>query len=319
MIVEFAGGVGGAKLARGLALALPAGELTVIVNVADDFTLYGLHISPDLDTVMYTLAGLVDPVQGWGVAGDTTHTLDAITAYGNEPWFKLGDRDFATHIVRTERLRQGERLTAVTAALSRSLDVKSALLPVTDDPIATMVTTPVGELAFQDYFVARRQADDVLAVRFAGSDHASATAEALAAIAGATLVIIGPSNPIVSIGPMLAISGVEAALTATGAPVIAVSPIVGGKALKGPADRMLATLGHEVSALGVARLYRAVADALVIDEVDRGLAVDIEALGLKTLVTNTVMGGDEDRRRFAREILDWSAHVFTSGRTPVLA
>lgn len=303
MIVELAGGVGGAKLARGLALALPAGGLTVVVNTGDDFDLFGLRICPDLDTVMYTLAGIVDPVPGWGVAGDTVRTLNAMARYGRDPWFKLGDQDFATHILRTERLRQGVSLTAVTAELAVALGVASVVLPMTDDMVATLIDTPAGRLAFQDYFVARRQIDDVLGVEFDGSQHAAPTAEVLAAIAAAELIIVAPSNPIVSVGPIRALPGMEPALRSAAAPVVAVSPIVGGRALKGPADRMLATLGHEVSAAGVAALYAPFADALVIDESDRGLAPRVEAMGLATLVTGTVMGGDDDRRRLAEDVL----------------
>lgn len=303
MIVELAGGVGGAKLARGLALALPDGELTVLVNTGDDFELYGLRICPDLDTVMYTLAGIVDPGPGWGVEGDTTRTLAAIAEYGRDPWFKLGDRDFATHILRTERLRQGATLTEVTRELSSALGVRSTILPMTDDPVATLIDAPAGRLAFQDYFVARRQADDVLGVVFEGVERARASAAVVSALAEADLIIVGPSNPIVSIGPILEVPGVRSALAMAGAPVIAISPIVGGRALKGPADRMLGTLGHEVSAAGVAGLYASFADAVVIDESDRDLAPRIEAMGLAPLVTKTVMGGDADRRRLAEDVL----------------
>lgn len=303
MIVELAGGVGGAKLARGLALALPDGDLTVVVNTGDDFDLYGLRICPDLDTVMYTLAGIVDPGPGWGVEGDTTRTLAAIAAYGRDLWFKLGDRDFATHILRTERLRQSVTLTEVTAELSSALGVRNAILPMTDDQVATLIDAPTGRLAFQDYFVARRQADDVLGVVFEGAEQAQASPAAVVALAAAELIIVGPSNPIVSVGPILEVPGFRSALAMTTAPVIAVSPIVGGKALKGPADRMLATLGHEVSAAGVAALYASFADAIVIDESDHDLAPRIEQMGLVPLVTNTVMGGDADRRRLADEVL----------------
>jgi LPPG:FO 2-phospho-L-lactate transferase len=312
MIVELAGGVGGAKLARGLALALPPGGLTVVVNTADDFDLYGLRICPDLDTVMYTLAGIVDPGPGWGVAGDTTRTLEAIARFGRDPWFKLGDQDFATHILRTELLRQGRPLTAVTRELATALGIESAILPMTDDQVTTLVDTPAGRLAFQDYFVARRQADDVLGVSFEGAERAAASPDALAAIAAAELIVIGPSNPIVSVGPILAVPGFLAALTLASVPIVAVSPIVGGKALKGPADRMLATLGHEVSAVGVAALYASFADAIVIDESDRNLAPRIRELGLTPLVTRTVMGGDADRRRLAEEIIVFGRELSTA-------
>ena len=309
MIVELAGGVGGAKLAHGLAQSLPPGDLTVVVNTADDFDLYGLRICPDLDTVMYTLAGVVDPSPGWGVAGDTTRTLEAIARYGRDPWFKLGDQDFATHILRTERLRQGVPLTDVTRELASALGVANAILPMTDDPVATLVDTPAGRLVFQDYFVARRQVDDVLGVTFDGIERAQPSRLALSALAAAELIVIGPSNPIVSVGPILAVPGLLPALTLATAPVVAVSPIVVGKELKGPADRMLATLGHEVSAVGVAALYAPFADAMVIDESDRGLVPRICELGLTPLVTNTVMRNDADRRRLADEIILFGREV----------
>ena len=309
MIVALAGGVGGAKMAQGLLAALPPGALTVIVNTADDFELYGLHISPDLDTVMYTLAGIADPVNGWGVAGDTRHTLDAIARYGQEPWFLLGDQDFATHILRTERLRAGTSLSAVTRELCGALGIRSRIVPMTDDRVATLVDTPAGRLEFQDYFVGRRQTDDVLGVTFAGIERATAHPDALTAIREASGVVIAPSNPIVSVAPILATPGMRDALAETPAPIVAVSPIVGGRALKGPAAQMLTTLGHEVSALGVARLYAGLIDGLVIDEVDRELTPAIELAGPRVLVTATVMGGEADRRRLATEVLDFAASL----------
>ena len=306
MIVTLAGGVGGAKMAQGLQGIVPPGNLTVIVNTADDFTMYGLHISPDLDTVMYTLAGIADPVNGWGVAGDSRNTLDAIARYGRDPWFLLGDQDFATHILRTERLRSGMSLSDITDELSRALQIRSRIVPMTDDRVATLIDTPEGSLEFQDYFVGRRQSDDVLGVSFRGIEHAVAVPEAVAAIRQADVVILAPSNPIVSIGPILATPGMRQALRETEAPVIAVSPIVGGQALKGPAARMLETLGHEVSALGVARLYAGLVDAFVIDERDRDLLPAIELLGQRVLVTQSVMGDEVDRQRFAAEVLGFA-------------
>jgi LPPG:FO 2-phospho-L-lactate transferase len=307
VIVALAGGVGGAKMAQGLQVALPSGDLTVVVNTADDFELYGLHISPDLDTVMYTLAGIADPVNGWGVAGDTRNTLEAIARYGQEPWFLLGDQDFATHILRTERLRSGMPLSVVTTQLSDALGIQTRIVPMTDDRVATLVETPAGTLEFQDYFVGRRQSDDVLGVAFAGIERATAHPDALAAIREADAVVIAPSNPIVSVAPILATPGLREALVDTPAPIVAVSPIVGGYALKGPAAQMLATLGHEVSALGVARLYADVIDGFVIDEVDRELGPAIELLGPRVLVTAKVMGDEADRRRLAGEVLDFAA------------
>jgi LPPG:FO 2-phospho-L-lactate transferase len=229
--------------------------------------------------------------------------LEAIAAYGRDPWFKLGDRDFATHILRTERLRQGATLTEVTRELSSALGVRTAIVPMTDDRVATLIDTPDGRLAFQDYFVARRQTDDVLGVVFEGVERAKASSAAVSALEAAELIVVGPSNPIVSVGPILGVTGIRSALALAAGPVIAVSPIVGGKSLKGPADRMLATLGHEVSAAGVASLYTWFADAIVIDDSDRHLASRIEEIGLVPLVTQTVMGGDADRRRLADEVL----------------
>ena len=309
MIVALAGGVGGAKMAQGLQAALPPDDLTVVVNTADDFELYGLWISPDLDTVMYTLAGIADPVNGWGVEGDTRHTLDAIARYGQQPWFLLGDQDFATHILRTERLRAGTSLSAVTTDLCGALGIRSRIVPMTDDRVATLVDTPAGRLEFHDYFVGRRQTDDVLGVTFAGIERATAHPDALIAIREASAVVIAPSNPIVSIAPILETPGIREALADSPAPIVAVSPIVGGRALKGPAAQMLATLGHEVSSLAVARLYAGLIDGLVIDEVDRELAPSIELAGPRVLVTATVMGGEGDRRRLAIEVLDFAASL----------
>jgi LPPG:FO 2-phospho-L-lactate transferase len=309
VIVVLAGGVGGAKMAQGFQAALPPGDLTVVVNTADDFELYGLCISPDLDTVMYTLAGIADPVNGWGVAGDTRNTLDAIARYGEEPWFLLGDQDFATHILRTTRLRAGRPLSAVTTELCSALGIRSRIVPMTDDRVATLVDTPQGTLEFQDYFVGRRQSDDVLGVTFAGIERATAHPDALAAIREAEAVVIAPSNPIVSVAPILETPGMREALDETSASIVAVSPIVGGRALKGPAAQMLATLGHEISPLGVARLYAEVIDGLVVDEIDRELAPAIELAGPRVLVTATVMGDEADRRRLAAEVLDFAAEL----------
>jgi LPPG:FO 2-phospho-L-lactate transferase len=309
VIVALAGGVGGAKMAHGLQAALPPGDLTVVVNTADDFDLYGLRISPDLDTVMYTLAGIADPVNGWGVAGDTRNTLAAIARYGQEPWFSLGDQDFATHILRTERLRAGTPLSAITRELSGALGIPTRVVPMTDDRVATLIDTPAGRLEFQDYFVGRHQSDDVLGVVFAGIERAKAHPDALAAIREAAAVVIAPSNPIVSVGPILATPGMRESLDDAPGPIVAVSPIVGGRALKGPAAEMLATLGHEVSVIGVARLYDGLIDGFVIDELDRELAPALELMGLRVLVTATVMGGEVDRRRLATEVLDFAGSL----------
>jgi LPPG:FO 2-phospho-L-lactate transferase len=313
MIVALAGGVGGAKMAQGLALALPPGALTVVVNTADDLDLYGLRICPDLDTVLYTLAGLANPSSGWGIAGDTRQALDAIARLGRDPWFLLGDQDLATHILRTERLGAGATLSEVAAEFAAALGIASRIVPMTDDPVATLVVTPEGELDFQDYFVRRRQQDEVTGVVFRGADRARASAEALAAIAAAELVVICPSNPIVSIGPILAVEGYRRALVETDAPCVGVSPIVGGRALKGPADRMLATLGHEVSAAGVAALYDGLIDGFVVDEQDRELVGTIGVRGVRVLATRSVMGDAADRRRLGEEVIAFGRSLARAG------
>jgi LPPG:FO 2-phospho-L-lactate transferase len=309
VIVVLAGGVGGARMAHGLQQVLQPGQLTAVVNTADDFKHYGLHVSPDLDTVMYTLGGIADPVNGWGVSGDTRRTLDAIARYGRDPWFLLGDQDFATHILRTERLGDGASLTEVTEELATALGIPTPILPATDDPVATQIQSGDGWLDFQDYFVGRRQADDVLDVRFAGIDRAQANPLALRAVATAESIVVAPSNPIVSIGPILQIPGIREALSSVSAPLVAISPIIGGQALKGPAANMLRTLGHEVSALGVARIYSDLIDGLVIDNADADLAPQIEAIGMQVMVTNAIMGDAADRARFAGEVLDFASSL----------
>ena len=305
-IVELAGGVGGAKLAEGLAAHL--GEtLTVVVNTADDLEVSGLAVWPDHDTVMYTLASLDDEERGWGLRGETWKVMDGLEALtGERPWFQLGDRDLATHLWRTERLLAGLRPTEVAAGLRERFGLGPTILPMSDEPVRTHVRTDEGWLAFQEYFVRRHQAPEVHEVRFDGVDAARPTAEVLAALATADVVVIAPSNPIVSIGPILALPGMREALAAArgrGVPVVAVSGIVGGVALKGPADRMLASLGHESSAVGVARLLADVATDLVIDRVDAGLADAIAATGLRVHVLDTIMGGDTGRARFAAALL----------------
>jgi LPPG:FO 2-phospho-L-lactate transferase len=300
-VTVLAGGVGGAKLAQGLDALVD--DLTVVVNTADDARVYGLAISPDLDTVMYTLAGVANPETGWGVADESHATLTAMAALGEETWFTIGDKDLATHVVRTERLGRGVPLSHVTAGLASALGVRARLLPMTDDPVATLVDTASGRFGFQEYFVARRHRDDVVGLVLDGVEAATPAPGVLAALTDADVVVLAPSNPFVSIGPILAVPGVRDALAGTTARRVGVSPIVAGQALKGPAAQMLASLGHEVSALGVARLYAGLLDVLCIDEQDRDLAPAIEALGMRVLVTGTVMGGPDDRRRLAAEVL----------------
>jgi LPPG:FO 2-phospho-L-lactate transferase len=306
-VCALAGGVGGAKLASGLQDVLPPGDLSVVVNTADDFDLWGLHICPDLDTVMYTLAGISNPETGWGIANESFETLNMLESYGEETWFKLGDRDLATHILRTSRMRSGETLTEVTVGLSDVLGVESAVLPMSDDPVSTVLETPDGRLEFQEYFVRRRQRDEVLGIELLGIEEARPTERVLAAISGADAIVFCPSNPIVSIGPILALPGMTEALASSSAPKVAVSPIIGGRALKGPADRMLASLGHEVSATGVARMYAGLVDGMVVDRTDEGERAGIETLGMRVLVTQSVMRDAEDRARLASETLEFSA------------
>jgi LPPG:FO 2-phospho-L-lactate transferase len=305
-VVLLAGGVGGARLAHGLQAHLGS-ALTVIVNTADDVERHGLLVSPDHDTVMYTLAGIDNREWGWGLEGETFAAAGMLERYGEESWFRLGDRDLATHIVRTARLRRGDRPTAIALDLQRALGVPAAILPMSDAPVRTEVLTDDGWLEFQDYFVRRHQEPAVRDVRFVGIEDAVATPEVERALEAPRAIVIAPSNPFVSVGPILAVGGIEAGLQTArsrGVPVVAVSGIVGGAALKGPADRMLLSLGHEASALGVARQYMGIADIFVLDNVDAALEAPIAALGMRTLVTDTIMTGDAGRARLAGEILE---------------
>jgi LPPG:FO 2-phospho-L-lactate transferase len=306
-VCALAGGVGGAKLASGLQNVLPPGELSVVVNTGDDFDLWGLLICPDLDTVMYTLAGISNTETGWGIVNESFEALHMLQSYGEEIWFKLGDRDLATHILRTSRMRSGETLTEVTAGLSVALGVESAVLPMSDDPVSTMLVTPEGRLEFQEYFVRRGQRDEVLAIELRGIQDAGPTERVLAAISDADAIVLCPSNPVVSIGPILALPGMKEALASSSASKVAVSPIVGGRALKGPADRMLASLGHEVSATGVARMYAGLVDGMVVDQTDEDERTGIEAIGMPVLATRSVMRDAGDRARLASETLEFGA------------
>jgi LPPG:FO 2-phospho-L-lactate transferase len=305
-VVLLAGGVGGARMAHGLQ-ALLREELTVIVNTADDLEVHGLTVSPDHDSVMYTLAGIDHPEWGWGVAGETFAAAEMLARYGEPTWFRLGDRDLATHLVRTARLRRGERPTVVALGLQRSLGVASAILPMADEPVRTEVRTDSGWLAFQEYFVRLHQEPEVREVHFRGIEEAAATPEVEAALEAAATIVIAPSNPFVSVRPILGVAGVESGLQAArarGVPVVAISGIVGGKALKGPADRMLASLGYEASATGVAQQYVGIADAFVLDRVDAALEPAIAAFGLRTAVTDTIMRDAAGRERLARAVLE---------------
>jgi LPPG:FO 2-phospho-L-lactate transferase len=302
-----AGGVGGAKLSVGLQDALEPGGLSVVVNTADDFEPWGLRVCPDLDTVMYTLAGVANPDTGWGLVDESFAFLETLSGYGEDAWFKLGDKDLATHVLRTQKLRAGETLTGLTAGLARALGVPGGIFPMCDEKVSTVLKTPAGLLEFQEYFVRRRQRDEVLGVDLGGIEDARPTEAVLEAVSGADVIVFCPSNPVVSLGPILSVPGMREALAAAPAPKVAVSPIVGGKALKGPADRMLQSLGHEVSSAGVAALYEGILDGMVVDRADEGQRGDIERLGMRVLATDAVMHHPPDRERLAREVLEFGA------------
>ena len=316
MILALAGGVGGAKLAAGLQSALDRPEdLLTVVNTGDDFEHLGLTICPDLDTVMYTLSGRANPETGWGLAGESWNFLEALGALGGEDWFRLGDRDLATHVERTRRLRAEETLSRVTSDLCGRLGVPSRVAPMSDDPVRTVVETPDRDLPFQEYFVRRRCEPAVRGFRFEGAAAARMSAALEAALTDPTLeaVVICPSNPYLSIDPILAVPGVRAALAGSAAPVVAVSPIVGGRAIKGPAAKIMEELGVEVSAAAVAARYRDLLDGFVLDETDRALAAAIESEGaasarapLQVTVEQTVMRTGEDRTRLAAQVLGFA-------------
>ena len=283
--------MGAARLLAGLVRVRPPAEVTAIVNVGDDVELHGLHVSPDLDTITYTVAGAIDPERGWGLAGETWHAMEALRRYaGARTWFNLGDRDLATHLFRTDRLRAGASLSSVTAEIASAWGLGCRLLPVTDDALRTMVTVEdEGEIGFQEYFVRRHHDVAVRSVRFEGAASARPAPGVLEALRDAERVVVAPSNPIVSIDPVLAVPGVGDAVTARRDDVVAVSPIVAGAALKGPADRLLRELGHDASVVGVARLYAPLAATLVVDEADAALAPEVEAAGMRCVVAPTIM------------------------------
>jgi LPPG:FO 2-phospho-L-lactate transferase len=302
-ITALAGGIGASKFLLGLSRVMPPEEITVIANTGDDIEMFGLRVCPDIDTVIYTLAGAINEETGWGIKQDTFESLKWITRYTDAAWFNLGDRDLATHIYRTHALAGGRTLTEVTAHISRALGVRSRIIPMTDSYTPTRVVTDEGEMHFQEYFVRRRCEPRVREIRFQNVERARASAGVESAILDADAVIICPSNPFISVGPILAVPGIREWLRQTRADVIAITPIIEGRALKGPAADMLGDLGHEVSALGVARVYRDIADVFVLDETDSGLRASIEALGLRVMITNTVMGTLEDKERLAKEVL----------------
>jgi len=304
VLVALAGGVGAARMLRGLVAVVDPSEIAAVVNTGDDIVLHGLHVCPDLDTVTYTLAGAANPDTGWGLVGETWAAMDALERYGGLTWFRLGDRDLATHLYRTQRLAEGATLSAVTAEIGRAWGLGLRLLPMSDQRVETRVTVAgAGEIGFQEYFVARRHDVPVTAVRFDGSTSARPAPGVLEALAGAERVVICPSNPIVSIGPVLAVPGIEEAVASRRDATVAVSPIVAGAALKGPADRMLAELGHEPSVVGVARIYAPLAATLVVDEADADLSGAVEAEGMRCVVTPTVMDTPEIAAGLARTVL----------------
>ena len=303
-VAVLAGGVGAARFLDGLVQVVAPQDVTAIVNVGDDMEWAGLHIAPDLDTVMYTLSGLVNPEMGWGVANDGRRVLERLKSLGGPAWFTIGDDDLATHLYRTQRLREGAPLSTITAELCERVGIECRVTPVTDDRLRTVVQTPEGELAFQDYFVRRRAADPVHALRFDGAETARPAPGLIEAIEQAEAVVIAPSNPFLSIDPLLAVPGVREAVTASDAPVVAISPIIGGAAVKGPAAEILASLGHDVSALGVARLYDGLADVFILDEQDADLVDQIEAeTSLRCTATQTLMSGPAEKRALAQAAL----------------
>src|SRR5438132_6624600 len=303
MIVVLAGGVGAARFLQGLVQVVPQNHITVIGNTGDDREFYGLHVSPDLDIVTYTLAGLVDETHGWGIRNDTYNTMQQLTGYGNEDWFLLGDRDLATHIHRTNLLRQGKTLSEVTENLRLHFGLGIRILPMSDQPVTTHIQTPVGLLHFQEYMVKRHCTDEVQDVLFVGASEARPAPGVLDAIKDAEAILIAPSNPIVSIGSILAVPGIHDALHEASGMVVAISPIVGGAPIKGPADKLMRGLGMDVSAVGVAVCYRDFLDVMVIDEQDAHLAEQIEDLGIPTVVTNTIMRDNDAKAALARDVL----------------
>lgn len=302
-ITALAGGVGASKLLLGLYDTMDPRDLTVIVNTGDDINLHGLKISPDLDIVTYTLAGIVDEAKGWGYRDETFHALKGLAAFGRAHWFNLGDRDLATHIHRTAMLAEGKSLSEAAEAIRLAVRVKARILPMSDQAVPTMIATDEGELHFQEYLVKRRAEPVVRGIRFEGADKARPAKNVLEAIRGADRILICPSNPLISIGPILAVRGIRQALRARKKSVVAVCPIVGGKSLKGPSDKMLAELGHEPSALGVAKLYADFTGIFVIDPADKTQTVNIRKLGMKVEEIPTVMGTRAHKRKLARSLL----------------
>jgi LPPG:FO 2-phospho-L-lactate transferase len=299
--VVLAGGVGGGRFARAVVESVPPADVTVVGNVGDDLEVLGLHVSPDLDSVLYALAGLNDEERGWGRAGETWNALDTVGALGGETWFQLGDRDIGLHLVRTQALRAGRPLSAVTSELTRALGVETAILPATDDLLRTWIETEAGTFSLEEWFVARGHRDEVDAVRFEGAEAARPAPGVLEAIDAAELLLLAPSNPFVSIGPILAVAEIRAALERRRVPAVAVSPLIGGRAVKGPADAMLSRLAGGTTPAHVAGCYRGLIDTLVVDEAD---ADDVADLDVRPVVTRTLMRDEDARRRLMESVLE---------------
>jgi len=304
MITALAGGVGAARFLQGLVRIIPENEVTVIVNTGDDIELYGLHVSPDLDIVIYTLAGIVDEEKGWGIRSDTFHCLETLRKYGHETWFNLGDRDLATHIYRTHLLKNGLSLSEVTSRLCQALGLSVKILPMTNNRFATKIVTDKATMHFQEYLVKRGAQDRVINVVFEGAEEAQPAPGVVDSILESDVVVVCPSNPIVSIGTILSVKNVRTALKETKAKVVAISPIVGGRPIKGPADKLMQGLGLEVSAYSVAKLYQDFLDAFIIDQVDKAEKEHIESLGVQVIVTNTIMKTLEEKVQLAKVVLE---------------
>lgn len=304
LIVALAGGVGAARFLEGLVRVVPQKEITIVGNVGDDIEVYALHVSPDLDIVAYTLAGLVDPAKGWGFRADSFECQSMLQKYGYETWFNLGDRDLATHIYRTEQLRRGRPLSEITEAIVRRLGLQVRLVPATNDPLQTYMVTARGRMHFQEYLVKKQSKPKVHALVFRGAKFARPAEHVLQSITAAKGIVVSPSNPIVSIGAILTVPGIRQELRRTKAKVVAISPIVGGKTLKGPADKLMKSLGAKPTAFGVAELYRDFLDTLIVDRLDKNLAPEIERLGIKAVVTNTIMKTMHDKIRLAKLVVN---------------
>ena len=304
MITALAGGVGAARFLQGLVRVAPKKEVTVIVNTGDDIELYGLHISPDIDIVMYTLAGIVDEEKGWGIRGDTFHCLETLQKYGQETWFQLGDKDLATHIYRTALMKSGLTLSEVTSKLCQDLKLNVKILPMTNNRFTTKIATDEGSMHFEEYLVKRNAQDKVMKVVFEGVEAAKPAPRVVESILNSAVVVICPSNPIVSIGTILSVQNIRAALGETEARVVAVSPIVGGHPIKGPADKLMGGLGLEASAYSVAGLYKDFLDVFIIDQVDSAEKKRIGGLGLQVIATNTIMKTLEDKIQLAKMVLE---------------